>query len=95
MSFTSNNTGGSYNHNHIYGIKVNEYYSDVSNFRVRKSDGSWQDGTKDGTGNAYFNKSCQSANKELNTNTYKIVSNTSNSSTMQPYITVYMWRRTA
>lgn len=95
MSFTSNNTGGSYNHDHIYGIKVNEYYSATANFRVRKSDGSWQDGINDGTGNAYFNNSCQASNKKLNTNTYKIESNTSNSSTIQPYITVYMWRRTA
>ena len=31
MSFTANSTGGSYKHNHIYGIKVNEYYSATSN----------------------------------------------------------------
>lgn len=53
MSFTANITGGSYKHNHIYGIKVNEYYSATSNLRVRKSDGSWQDGIKDGKGHAF------------------------------------------
>lgn len=95
MSFTSNNTGGKYNHNHIYGIKLNEYYSATSNLRVRKPDGSWQGGIKDGTGYAYFNNCSQAANKELNTNTYKIESNTSNSSTIQPYIVVFFWRRTA
>lgn len=95
MSFTANNTGGKYNHNHIYGIKLNEYYSAISNLRVRKSDGSWQDGIKDGTGHAYFNNCSQAANKELNTDTYKIESNTSNSSTIQPYIVVFFWRRTA
>lgn len=95
MSFTANITGGSYKHNHIYGIKVNEYYSATSNLRVRKSDGSWQDGIKDGKGHAYFNNCSQSANKELNTDTYKIESNTSNSSTIQPYIVVFFWRRTA
>lgn len=95
MSFTANNTGGKYNHDHIYGIKLNEYYSATSNFRVRKSDGSWQGGIKDGTGHAYFNNCSQAANKELNTDTYKIESNTSNSDTIQPYIVVFFWRRTA
>lgn len=95
MSFTANITGGSYKHNHIYGIKVNEYYSATSNLRVRKSDGSWQGGIKDGTGHAYFNNCSQAANKELNTDTYKIESNTSNSGTIQPYIVVFFWRRTA
>lgn len=95
MSFTANNTGGKYNHNHIYGIKLNEYYSATSNLRVRKPDGSWQGGIKDGTGHAYFNNCSQATNKELNTDTYKIESNTSNSSTIQPYIVVFFWRRTA
>lgn len=95
MSFTANSTGGSYKHNHIYGIKVNEYYSATSNLRVRKSDGSWQGGIRDGTGHAYFNNCSQAGNKELNTDTYKIESNTSNSGTIQPYIVVFFWRRTA
>lgn len=95
MSFTANNTGGKYNHNHIYGIKVNEYYSVTSNLRVRKSDGSWQGGIRDGTGHAYFNNCSQAGNKELNTDTYKIESNTSNSGAIQPYIVVFFWRRTA
>lgn len=95
MSFTANSTGGSYKHNHIYGIKVNEYYSATSNLGVRKPDGSWQGGIKDGTGHAYFNNCSQAANKELNTDTYKIESNTSNSGTIQPYIVVFFWRRTA
>lgn len=95
MSFTAESSGGSYKHNHIYGIKVNEYYSVTSNLRVRKPDGSWQGGIKDGTGHAYFNNCSQAANKELNTDTYKIESNTSNSGTIQPYIVVFFWRRTA
>ena len=95
MSFTANSTGGSYKHNHIYGIKVNEYYSATSNLGVRKPDGSWQGGIRDGTGHAYFNNCSQAANKELNTDTYKIESNTSNSGTIQPYIVVFFWRRTA
>ena len=95
MSFTANNTGGNYNHNHIYGIKLNEYYGATANLRVRKPDGSWQDGAKGGAENAYFNNSSQASNKKLNTITYKIEPNTSNSSTLQPYITVHFWKRIA
>lgn len=95
MSFTANASDGSYSHSHIYGIKVNEYYGSNANIRVRKSDGSWQDGAKDGAEYAIFNNGNQAGNKKLNTMTYKIESNTSNSSTMQPYITVYFWKRTA
>ena len=95
MSFTANASGGSYSHSHIYGIKVNEYYGSNANIRVRKSDGSWQDGAKDGAEYAIFNNSNQAGNKKLNTMTYKIESNTSNSSTIQPYIVVYFWRRSA
>lgn len=95
MSFTANASGGSYSHSHIYGIKVNEYYGSNANIRVRKSDGSWQDGAKDGAEYAIFNNSNQAGNKKLNTMTYKIESNTSNSSTIQPYIVVFFWRRTA
>lgn len=95
MSFAPNSTGGKYKHNHIYGIKVNESYSGLANLRVRKPDGSWQNGVKDGVQNAYFNNGYQDANKSLDTMTYKIESNTSNSSAIQPYITVYFWKRTA
>ena len=95
MTFTANASGGSYSHSHIYGIKVNEYYSSNVNIRVRKPDGSWQDGTKDGAEHAYFNNGSQAGNKNLNTMTYKIESNTSYSNNMHPYITVFFWRRTA
>lgn len=95
MSFTANDTGGSYNHNHIYGIKVNTYYSSNANIKIRKSDGSWQEGTEDGKDYAYFNNSVQASNRNLNTVSYKIESNTSDSNSIQPYIIVYFWRRIA
>lgn len=95
QTFTANDTGGSYNHNHIYGVKVNTYNSSNANIRIRKSDGSWQEGTKDGEEYAYFNNGVQASNKKLNATAYKIESNTSNSSSIQPYIIVYFWRRTA
>ena len=93
MNFTAGSTGGNYEHNHTYGIKLNDYYSNISNLNLRKSDGSWQGGVNDGRRNAYVNSACQENNKEVNSQTFKIEANTSNSKTMHPYITVYFWKR--
>ena len=93
MRFTAGSTGGNYEHNHTYGIKLNDYYSNVSNLNLRNSDGSWQGGVADGRRDGYVNKCCQESNIEVNSQTYKIEANTSNSKTMQPYITVYFWKR--
>ena len=93
MDFTAGSTGGNYEHNHTYGIKLNDYYSNISNLNLRNSDGSWQGGVNDGSRNAYVNNGCQEANNEVNSQTFKIVADTSNSSTMHPYITVYFWKR--
>lgn len=93
MNFTAGSTGGNYQHNHTYGIELNDYYSQISNLNLRDSDGSWQGGVVDGNRNAYVNSACQQGNKEITSNVYKIEVNTSNSKTMNPYITVYFWRR--
>lgn len=93
MKFTAGSTGGNYEHNHTYGIKLNDYYSNISNLNLRDSDGSWQGGVNDGRRNGYVNSVCQENNKEVNSQTFKIEANTSNSKTMHPYITVYFWKR--
>lgn len=93
MNFTAGSIGGNYEHNHTYGIKLNDYYSNISNLNLRNSDGSWQGGVNDGNQSAYVNTACQTDNKEINSQTYKIEVNTSNSKTMNPYITVYFWKR--
>lgn len=93
MNFTAGSTGGNYEHNHIYGIKLNDYYSNISYLNLRDSDGSWQGGINDGNRNGYVNIACQENNKEITSQTFKIEANTSNSRTMHPYITVYFWKR--
>lgn len=93
MNFTAGSTGGNYEHNHTYGVKLNDYYSNISNLNLRNSDGSWQEGVNDGSRNGYVNSACQENNKEVNSQTFKIEANTSNSITMHPYITVYFWKR--
>ena len=93
MNFTAGSTGGNYEHSHTYGIKLNDYYSNISNLNLLKPDGSWQGGVNDGNRKAYVNKACQESNKEITSQTFKIVANTSNSKTMHPYITVYFWKR--
>lgn len=93
MSFTVGSTGGNYEHNHTYGIKLNDYYSNISNLNLLDLDGSWKGGETDGNRNGYVNNGCQEGNNEVNSETYKIEANTSNSSTIPPYITVYFWER--
>ena len=93
MNFTAGSTGGNYKHNHTYGIKLNDYYSNISNLNLLNSDGSWQGGVNDDRRNGYVNSACQENNKEVNSQTFKIEANTSNSMTMYPYITVYFWKR--
>lgn len=93
MNFTAGSTGGNYKHNHTYGIKLNDYYSNISNLNLRNSDGSWQGGVNDGRRDGYINIACQENNKEVSSQTFKIEANTSNSSNMHPYITVYFWKR--
>lgn len=93
MNFTAGSTGGKYEHNHTYGIKLNDYYSNISNLNLRNSDGSWQGGVNDGNRNGYVNSACQQNNKEITSQAFKIETNTSNSKTMHPYITVYFWKR--
>lgn len=93
MSFAAGSTGGNYEHNHTYGVKLNDYYSNISNLNLRNSDGSWQGGVNDGRRNTYVNNGCQEGNNEVNTETFKIEATTSNSKTMHPYITVYFWKR--
>lgn len=93
MKFTAGSTGGNYEHNHTYGIKLNDYYSNISNLNLRNSDGSWKGGVNDGSRNGYINSACQENNKEVSSQTFKVEANTSNSRTMQPYITVYFWKR--
>lgn len=93
MNFTAGSTGGNYEHNHTYGVKLNDHYSNISNLNLRNSDGTWQGGANDGRRNAYVNSACQENNKEVNSQTFKIEATTSNSITMYPYITVYFWKR--
>lgn len=93
MSFTAGSTGGNYEHNHTYAVKLNDYYSNLSNLNLLNSDGSWKGGVNDGSRKAYVNSACQEANKEITSQTFKIEATTSNTKTMHPYITVYFWKR--
>ena len=93
MNFTAGSIGGKYEHNHTYGVKLNDYYSNISNLNLRNSDGSWQGGINDGNRSGYVNNGCQKGNNEVNSQTFKIEANTSNTRTMSPYIIVYFWKR--
>ena len=104
---TIGKTGGNKTHQHLYGLQYGGYfrdtiiegnsnagllnYSDSSNFSVTgggTSVGSLSMAINGGTTSSYV-----SAN--VNVAHYRITANTSATSNLQPYITVYMWKRTA
>jgi hypothetical protein len=103
QSFTasSNNTGGAYSHNHLYGFQYYGYY------HVTVLEGSSKTGVLEGgngslgptivAGNDTIdvNSSSTTAYNSVISNLYRSTANTSNGSSLQPYVVVYMWKRTA
>ena len=106
MSFTSSSTGGEYQHYHAVQVGYTIMYGDVTNGDESKAimvakladnsgwaeavkDAGYGDTTKFNTGTEYSFKYGNTAQARSSTGT------SSKSSGIQPYITVYFWRRTA
>ena len=106
MSFTAASEGGNYKHYHAIQVGYTIMYGDVTNGDESKAimvakladnsgwaeavkDASYGDTTKFNTGTEYSFKYGNTAQARSSTGT------TSKSSSIQPYITVYFWRRTA
>ncbi len=99
---TIEETGGSMTHQHIYGIQTLDYWAaqifDVSNT------GALQNGNGAAVGWTYSSNSYPAtANNSIgggvlyfsSLSSYRSIANTSATSSLQPYITVYMYKRTA
>lgn len=99
---TSGKTGGSKKHSHTYGVQYNGYWGSLigtDEEQVRLYDGktqqfiestytetsSYQDG----------NSSLTNSKKTIQSSVYETKTNTTEESTLPPYMTVYMWKRTA
>ena len=106
MSFTAASEGGKYKHYHAIQVGYTIMYGDVTNGDESKAimvakladnsgwaeavkDAGYGDTTKFNTGTEYSFKYGNTAQARSSTGT------TSKSSSIQPYITVYFWRRTA
>ena len=106
MSFTTGSEGGNYKHYHAIQVGYTIMYGDVTNGDESKAimvakladnsgwaeavkDTGYGDTTKFNTGTEYSFKYGNTAQARSSTGT------TSKSSGIQPYITVYFWRRTA
>ena len=106
MSFTAASKGGNYQHYHAVQVGYTIMYGDVTNGDESKAimvakladnsgwaeavkDAGYGDTTKFNTGTEYSFKYGNTAQARSSTGT------TSKSSSIQPYITVFFWRRTA
>lgn len=102
-SYSANATGGSTSHNHGYRVGFHPYYGVLignDNNAISLYDyeaGSWKNGESDsgmpdtGVGNTCIN----SASKSQSSAKYSVYAKTTNTSSIPPYLAVYMWRRTA
>lgn len=93
MSYTANSNGGRYNHSHIYGMKYKEVWYSQYGFSIRNMDGSFSGGAMLSTSVEDCNNGTQQSKKAIEIANMKMEADTSLESTMQPYITVFFWRR--
>lgn len=97
---TVNKTGGNKtnSHSHTYGVRASEYYGALTNFWVMDSTtDNWKAAVTGGNGTIARNQSLTTSSTSQNQSyMYQRASTTSTSvSTLQPYITVVRWYRTA
>ena len=97
MSFTSLKTGGSYKHNHGYGVHYGEYFGSINNIYLHTSDAagvnSWAAPQKVGTMTMTHTGNQSSSHSTVDG--YVTYANTGLTVDLSvPYISVYFWRRT-
>jgi hypothetical protein len=100
---TVEESGGAKTHQHVYGFALSGYYQDTI-FEGDPNTGALQDGNGNptGWGSSFVSSSVtpngnnvDSTRASRNSNHYKSTADTSATSTLQPYITCFMWKRTA
>lgn len=106
MTYSANSTGGEYKHYHAVQVGYTIMYGAVTNGNETKAimvakladDNGWAEAVNDtGYGTTKkINKSIESGFKDISSyaSARSSTGTTSNSSTVQPYITVYFWKRT-
>lgn len=102
-AYSVNSTGGSSTHTHKYGIQLSEYYGDISLATTSTGLLSYNSSgaisgvvtsrTSKGNLNAVVNNNATTASKTVSAVHYTTESNTAPTSTLPPYLAVYMWKR--
>ena len=99
---TSEKTGGSKKHSHTYGVQYNGYWGSLigtDEEQIRLYDGKTQQFIKSTyTETSSYqdgNSSLTNSKKTIQSSVYETKTNTTEESTLPPYMTVYMWKRTA
>lgn len=103
-SYSVNSTGGNKTHSHKYGMQYGGYYSDVMiegnsdagllNYNTSNGYSVTGGGTNVGGISHNVNNNNTAASKEVSAAHYRMIAQSEYVSTLPPYITVYMWRRT-
>lgn len=101
-TYLANTTGGSATHSHNYGIQAGGYYCETGlaendnagvlsyNTSNTPSRTGWENA---GSLTMKMNNSTTTASKSAAAAHYRSIGNTSYTSTLPPYLTVYMWKR--
>ena len=99
---TIKQTGGSKNHSHQYGIQYSTLYGlpygqDARVIRVYNgTSGSWATLSRNGNTNETGNNGVQERyGSAFNCAQYQVITNTTNTSSLMPYMAVCIWVRTA
>lgn len=103
-TYTAGSVGGASTHTHNYGIKFGAYYNSLSiennpqgYVLAYKQDGTFSAGTNIASGSytANVNNAAATSNKSASITHRVLQGNTSYTSNYPPYLSVYMWKRTA
>lgn len=102
QTYTAGATGGSSTHSHQYGLQYGGFYyhtvlENDSSAGVLSWDtnGNLSLGTTTTTGSATSSAPSNSGSGSTSMNHYRTIGDTSYTSNMPPYLSVYMWKRTA
>lgn len=98
---TSEKIAGGKTHSHVYGVQYNAYYAsmfarDAKLIRLYHGDtDNFIEAVQTGSSSEFGNSGVQASGKNETADIFENKANTGATSTLPPYMTVYMWQRTA
>ena len=102
-TYSAGSTGGSSTHQHKYGFQYGGYYRDIAleqngnsgllNYSNSSDFSLTGGGSSAGSYTAEINNGSESAMKTTSMSHYRMTANTSATSTLPPYLAVYVWKR--